>query len=156
MPGDNVATNRRAFHDFFVEDRLEAGVALAGHEVKSVRQHHVSLDEAWVEVRGGELWVKSMSIKPYQTGPGQPPLDPTRDRKLLLRRAEITRLQRQVRQKGYTLIPLRMYFTARGYAKLEVGMCRGKRQYDKRETLKARDEQRSTERALAERSKPRR
>jgi len=152
-----VATNRRAYHDYFVEDKLEAGLALTGCEVKSVRAHQVSLQEAYVEIRQGEAWVVGMRIAPYQTGPGQPAPAVDRPRKLLLRRAEIVRLDRRVRQKGYTLIPLRIYFGARGYAKVEVGLCRGKRQYDKREALKERDERRRTERVLAERARgPRR
>ncbi len=151
MPDTTVATNRRAYHDYFVEDKLEAGVALAGCEVKSVRAHHVSLQEAYIEIRSGEAWVVGMRISPYQTGAGQPALEPNRPRKLLLRRREIDQLDRRVRQKGYTLIPLRLYFSDRGYAKVEVGVCRGKRQYDKREAIKERDERRRTDRALAER-----
>lgn len=154
MPDTTVATNRRAYHDYFVEDKLEAGLALAGSEVKSVRAHHVSLQEAYVEIREGEAWVVGMRISPYQVGAGQPLLPPDRRRKLLLRRREISQLDRRVRQKGYTLIPLRIYFSAGGYAKLEVGLCRGKRQYDKRETIKERDDRRRTERALAERNRP--
>jgi SsrA-binding protein len=151
VPETTVATNRRAYHEFFVEDKLEAGIALAGSEVKSVRAHHVSLQEAFIEIRRGEAWVVGMRISPYQTGAGQPELLPDRSRKLLLRRRELDQVDRQVRQKGYTLIPLRMYFSEGGYAKVEVGVCRGKRQYDKREALKERDERRRTDRALAER-----
>ncbi len=153
MSESTVATNRRAWHDYFVERRLEAGIVLAGNEVKSARAHHVSLQEAYVEVRGGEVWVIGMRISPYQTGAGQPQLPPDRDRKLLVNKREIRQLERQVRQKGYTLIPLRMYFNDRGYAKVEIGLCRGKRQYDKREALKERDEKRRTERALSERER---
>ena len=151
MPDSTVATNRRAYHEYFVEDKLEAGLTLAGSEVKSVRAHHVSLQEAYIEIRRLEAWVVGMRIAPYQTGAGQPDLLPDRPRKLLLRRRQIDQLDRQVKQKGYTLIPLRMYFSDLGYAKVEVGVCRGKRQYDKREALKERDEQRRTDRALAER-----
>ena len=151
MADTTVTTNRRAYHDYFVEDKLEAGLALAGSEVKSVRAHHVSLQEAYIEIRNGEAWVVGMRISPYQTGAGQPTLAPDRPRKLLLRRREIGQLERGVRQKGYTLIPLGMYFNDRGFAKVEVGLCRGKRQYDKREAIKERDEKRRTERALSER-----
>lgn len=153
MSESTVATNRRAWHDYFVERRLEAGIVLAGNEVKSARAHHVSLQEAYVEVRAGEVWVIGMRISPYQTGAGQPQLSPHRDRKLLVNKREIRQLERQVRQKGYTLIPLRMYFNDRGYAKVEIGLCRGKRQYDKREALKEREERRRTERALSERER---
>lgn len=148
-----IATNRRAFHDYFVEDRLEAGIVLAGPEVKSVRAHQVSLQEAFVEIREGEVWVRGMRIAPYQAGSAHQEQPPSRPRKLLLRRREIASLERRVRQKGYTLIPLRMYFNDRGYAKVEIGLCRGKRLYDKREAIKERDERRRTERALAERGK---
>ena len=151
MADTTVATNRRAYHDYFVEDKLEAGLALAGSEVKSVRAHHVSLQEAYIEIRNGETWVVGMRISPYQTGAGQPTLEPARARKLLLRRREIDQLDRRVRQKGYTLIPLRIYFNEGGYAKVELGLCRGKRQYDKREAIKERDERRRTDRALSER-----
>ncbi|NLO72824.1 MAG: SsrA-binding protein SmpB [candidate division WS1 bacterium] len=146
-----VATNRRATHDYFIEDRLETGLVLTGNEVKSVRARHVSLQEAYVEVREGELWVVGMRISPYQVGPGQPEVSPHRPRKLLASRRQIVQLQRQVRQKGYTLVPLRVYFTQRGLAKLEIGLGRGKRQYDKREALKAADEERRVQRALSER-----
>lgn len=151
MPETTIASNRRAYHDYFVEDKTEAGIALAGSEVKSVRAHQVSLQESYIEVRNGEVWAVGMRIAPYQTGAGQPDLAPDRPRKLLLRRREIDQLDRQVRQKGYTLIPLRVYFNERGLAKIEIGLCRGKRQYDKREAIRERDERRSTERALAER-----
>lgn len=148
-----IATNRRAFHEYFVEDRLEAGIALAGSEVKSVRAHQVSLQEAFVEVRDGEVWMRGMRIAPYQAASAHEEPPPARPRKLLMRRREIASLERRVRQKGYTLIPLRMYFNDRGYAKVEIGLCRGKRLYDKREAIKERDERRRTERALAERAK---
>ena len=151
MSEGTVATNRRATHDYFIEDRLEAGLVLSGHEVKSVRARHVSLQEAYVEIREGEVWVVGMRINPYQTGVGQPDAAPDRPRKLLVNRRQISQLERKVRQKGYTLVPLRLYFTPRGYAKLEVGLGRGKRLFDKREALKEADEKRRTDRALAER-----
>ncbi len=151
MSDGTVATNRRATHEYFIEERVEAGLVLAGNEVKSLRARHVSLQEAYVEVRGREAWVVGMHINPYQTGPGQPDLPPDRPRKLLLSRREITKLERQVRQKGYTLVPLRLYFSEAGYAKLEVGVGRGKRQFDKREALKEADEKLRTARAAAER-----
>lgn len=153
--GGLVASNRRAFHDFFIDEKIEAGISLLGPEVKSVRAHHVSMSEAHAEIRDGEVWLLGMYIKPYEaTGYGLP--EAVRPRKLLLTRQEIHRLDRQVRQKGYTLVPLRMYFGASGYAKVELGLARGKRQYDKRETLAERDAQRRDERALRdyERARP--
>lgn len=143
-----VATNRRAWHDYFVDDTFEAGLALEGCEVKSVRAHHVSLQEAYATVKDGEVWVHGMRISPYEPARDNP--DPSRDRKLLLHRREIRRLERGVREKGYTIIPLRLYFNERGRAKLEIGLCRGKRQYDKREAIAEREFERRKQRALAE------
>ena len=133
----NVATNRRAYHDYFIEDKLEAGIELQGPEVKSVRAHHVSLAEAHAEMRDGEVWLLGAHITPYRAA--HTVVDPLRTRKLLLTKGEIRRLERRVLQKGYTLIPLRMYFARSGYAKVEVGLCRGKRQYDKREAITRRE-----------------
>ena len=147
--GGNVASNRKALHDYTVEERLEAGIALQGPEVKSVRAHHVTLTDAHAELRPDGVWLINAHITPYRAAT-HVTLDPLRPRRLLLGRGEIRRLERQVRQKGYTLIPLRMYFSASGYAKVELGLCRGKRQYDKREALAERDAQRRSERALVE------
>lgn len=149
-----AATNRRAFHDFFIDDKIQAGIALLGPEVKSVRAHHVSLTEAHAEIRDGEVWLLGVHITPYGAT-AHTPLDPVRPRKLLLTRGEIRRLDRQVRQKGYTLVPLRMYFAASGYAKVELGLARGKRQYDKREAIAERDAQRRDDRALREHERSR-
>lgn len=146
--GDRTAaTNRRAFHDYAVEDRVVAGIALAGPEVKSVRAHHVNLADAYAEIRDGEVWLIGMQISPYKAAT-HVSVDPLRERKLLLQKQEIRRLERQVRQKGYTLIPLRLFFAPSGYAKVELGLCRGKRQYDKREAIAEREAQRRTERAM--------
>ena len=143
-----VATNRRARHDYFIDSSVEAGIALEGAEVKSVRARHVSLAEAYATVVNGEVWLHSMRISPYEPARDNP--DPTRPRKLLLSRREIRRLQRQVREKGLTLIPLKMYFNSRGYAKIELGVCRGKREFDKREAIADREYERRTQQALAE------
>ena len=144
----SVATNRRAYHDYFVEDELEAGLELRGPEVKSLRAHHVSLAEAHAEIRNGEVWLLGMHITPYQAA--HVVLDPLRTRRLLLRRSEIRRLERGVLQKGYTLIPLRIYFSTNGYAKLRLGLCRGKKQYDKREAIAERESERRAQRAMRE------
>jgi SsrA-binding protein len=148
--GDRAAaTNRRALHEYFVEDRVQAGLALVGPEVKSVRAHHVTLSDAHAEIRNGEVWLIGMQITPYKAAT-HVSTEPLRDRKLLLQKAEIRRLERQVRQKGYTLIPLRVYFAPSGYAKVELGLCRGKKQYDKREVIAEREAQRRADRAVRE------
>jgi len=143
-----VATNRRAWHDYFVEDQIEAGLALQGSEVKSLRAHNVSIREGYAAINRGEVWLHGVRISPYEPARENP--DPTRDRKLLLSRREIRRLERGVREKGYTLIPLKVYFNKRGYAKVQIGLCRGKRQYDKREAIAERDYERRKQRAMAE------
>ncbi len=147
MSARNVATNRKASHDYHIEDRIEAGIALTGPEVKSVREHRVSLAESHARVEDGQAWVYGVHIARYRAG-GRVDQDPTRRRRLLLHRSQIRRLERAVMQKGVTLIPLRMYFSDTGYAKLELGLCTGKRQWEKREAIKRRDEQRRTEQAL--------
>jgi len=149
-----VATNRRAWHDFFVDETLEAGIVLEGCEVKSIRAHHVNIAEAYATITGGEVWLHGMRVSPYAPARDNP--EPTRPRKLLLNRREIARLERRVREKGYTLIPLKVYFNDRGYAKVQLGLCRGKRQYDKREAIAEREFERRKQRALAEHERGRR
>jgi SsrA-binding protein len=143
-----IATNRRARHDYSVEDVMEVGLVLEGSEVKSLRAHQGNIGEAYATVNAGQVWLRGMRISPY--APARDNADPTRDRKLLLSRREIHRLERAVREKGYTLIPLRLYFSPRGYAKIELGLCRGRREYDKREAIAEREFERRTQRALAE------
>ncbi len=153
MSSSVVATNRRARHDYFIDDTIEAGIVLQGPEVKSVRARHVSLSEAYATVEDGEVWLHGMRISPYQPAVHQNP-PPTRSRKLLLKKQEIRRLARRVREKGYTLIPLRMYFAPSGYAKVELGLCKGKTKYDKRETIAKREYERRKQQALSERGRP--
>ena len=141
-----VATNRRAFHDYFVEERLEAGLMLVGTEVKSLRAGRCNLRDGYVRIDGWEAWLENVHISPYTQG-GYANHEPMRPRKLLLHRREIASLIGKVRQKGYTLIPLRIYFV-RNHAKVEVGLCRGKRQYDKRAALAEADAKREMERAI--------
>jgi SsrA-binding protein len=141
----DVAVNRRAFHDYFIDDRFEAGMVLMGTEVKSLRAGKCNLRDGYVRIDGTEAWLEGVHISPYAQG-GVTNHDPTRPRKLLLHRDEIATLIGKVRQKGYTMIPLRVYF-ARNRAKVEVGLARGKRQYDKRQTLAAADARREMERA---------
>lgn len=149
-----IATNRKARHNYFIEDTLEAGLVLTGTEIKSIRAGHVSLQEAYVTYRDGEMWVMSMHIAPYDPAHRENH-DPLRPRKLLMHKREILRWYDNVRQKGYTIIPLQLYLR-RGRAKLEIGLAKGKRQYDKRQTLAKKDAQRRIDRALGEQKRGRR
>jgi SsrA-binding protein len=140
-----IVSNRRAFHDFHVEERFEAGLALLGSEVKSLREGHVSLGEAYAQVKEDEVWLVGASIEPYkQAAQGHAR---TRDRKLLLHRREIAEIRDGTDRKGYTLIPLRMYFKD-GRVKLEIGLGRGKNVADKRQAIAERDAKRDVDRAL--------
>lgn len=146
-----VGTNRRALADYFVLERLEAGVALVGSEVKSLRAREVSFKDAYAEIQKGEIWLRNLHISPY-TQAGRYAPDPVRPRRLLLHRAEIARLLGKVQQKGLTLIPLSIYF-AHGKAKVELGLAKGKAQYDKRRAIAERDARRDVERVLRENQK---
>lgn len=147
-----VALNRRARHDYHLEELLEAGIQLTGSEVKSLRQGRASLQEAYAKVRGGEVWLVNLHIAPYeQAGPFNH--DPLRPRKLLLHKAQIRRLVGKVKERGYTLVPVRVYFR-RGLAKVELALARGKKQYDKRADIRKREAERQIARALAGRRRP--
>jgi SsrA-binding protein len=141
-----VLTNRRARHEYHIEETYEAGLALTGTEVKSLRAGKASLQDAYARIQGGEVWLVNMHINPYEQG-GTFNHDPLRARKLLLRVEEIRRLVGKVQQKGYTLIPLRIYFR-RGYAKVELALARGKKLYDRREDIARRDAERQIARAV--------
>jgi SsrA-binding protein len=141
-----VAVNRRAHHDYHIEETLEGGLVLTGTEVKALRAGRASLQEAFAKVEDGEVWIHRMHIPPYEAG-NIFNHDPLRPRKVLLHRREIERLRARVEQRGYTLIPLRLYFT-RGLAKVELGVARGKREVDKREAIAAREAARQIARAL--------
>lgn len=141
-----VAQNRRARHDFFVEESIECGIALHGTEVKSMRQGKVNLKESYAQVRDNEVLVQSMHISPYEQGSIYN-TDPLRPKKLLLHKAEIRKLKEQVQQKGYTLIPLSVYLRD-GRMKLELGVCRGKQLHDKRDAAASRDAQLDIARAM--------
>ena len=142
----DVAVNRRAYHDYFVDEKYECGVVLTGTEVKSIRGGKCNLRDGFVRIDRSEAWLENVHISPYAQG-NLMNHEPVRPRKLLLHRKQISSLIGKVRQKGYTLVPLRMYFT-RNHAKVEVGLCRGKRQYDKREAIAERDAKREIERAM--------
>jgi SsrA-binding protein len=141
-----VAVNRRAFHDYFIDEHYEAGIVLTGTEVKSLRAGKAQLRDGFVRIDGHEAWLENVHISPYTQG-GYVNHDPIRRRKLLLHSEEIASLIGKVRQKGYTLIPLRVYFK-RNHAKVDIGLARGKRQYDKRQALAAADARREMARAL--------
>jgi len=144
-----VATNRKARHEYFIEDQYEAGIVLTGTEIKSVRAGAVSLGEGYVQVRNGELWLYDVHIARYEQA-GQSSHDPQRPRKLLMHRKEIARLQSNTQERGYTIIPLRMYIKNGKLAKLEIGVVRGKRQYDKRAVIAKRDADRRIRREWKE------
>ena len=144
-----VTVNRQAYHDYFVDETYEAGIALAGTEVKSIRAGHANLRGADARVKDGEVWLDGMHISPYEQG-SYMNQEPMRPRKLLLHRREIERLMGRVQQKGLTLIPLKMYIK-QNRVKIELGLCRGKKLYDKREAIAKRD----TERELARVAKQR-
>ena len=141
-----VITNRRARHDYFVLDVFEAGIALRGSEVKSLRDGRANLQDSFARVVDGEVFLYGMHVSPYAFAHSER-LDPVRERKLLLHRREITELAREVQEKGVTLVPLRVYFRD-GRAKVELAVARGKARYDKRQALAERDARRETERAL--------
>ena len=143
-----IAENRKAFHDYFVEESFEAGIELCGTEVKALRAGGVNLKDAWCSVVGGEMFVNGMHISPYDKG-NIFNRDPLRVRRLLMHKREIMRLYGLVKQDGYALIPLSLYFKG-SRVKVQVGLCRGKKNYDKRETAARRDMQREAQRGLKE------
>jgi len=147
MPERNVTVNRKARHDYEILETYEAGLVLTGPEVKSVRQGKVSLAEAYARVNKGELWLYNMHITPYDPVL-QRNYDPRQPRKLLMHRREIDRLMGLTQQRGLTLIPLRIYFNERGYAKVEIGLARGKRKVDRRREIMEREMKREVDRAL--------
>jgi SsrA-binding protein len=143
--------NRRARHEYFVEETLEAGLSLCGTEVKSIRLGKANLNDSFAMVRGREVFVVGFHISPYEKG-NQFNHDPLRDKKLLLHSSEIRKLQVQVSRQGFSLIPLAVYFKG-NRLKVELGVCRGKKLYDKRETLKERDDERDIERAFRQKQR---
>lgn len=142
-----IALNKKARHDYFIEERFEAGLALEGWEVKSLRAGRAQVTESYVHLRDGEAWLLGAHITPLNTASTHVHADPTRTRKLLLHRHELDRLVGAVERKGFTLVPLDLHWK-RGRAKIEIGLAKGKKQHDKRETKKARDWQRQKARIL--------
>ena len=146
----SIAVNKKAFHDYFVEEKHECGLVLFGTEVKSVRQGKVNLKESWVRIHNGEVWAEGMHISPYEQG-NIFNKDPLRVRRLLMHRREIMRLLGQVKQEGYSLIPLSLYFKG-SRVKLQLGLCKGKKLYDKRADMAAKSAKRDIERAMKSKS----
>ena len=138
-----IANNKKAFHDFFVEESLECGIKLFGTEVKSLRLGQASIKESFCQIRNGECFIVGMHINPYERG-NIFNKDPLRDRKLLLHRREIDRMLGKIKEQGYTLMPLRLYFKG-SLVKLDMGLCRGKKIYDKREDMKKKAQRRELE-----------
>ena len=150
-PVKPIASNRKAYHDYFVEEKYEAGLALCGTEVKSIRMGHVNLKDAFCVVKDGQMVVHGMHVSPYEKG-NIFNRDPLRPRQLLMHKREILRLYGRVKQDGYTLVPLSIYFKG-PHIKLEAGLCKGKKRFDKREAAAARDAKREMDRHLKERNR---
>ncbi|HAH18041.1 SsrA-binding protein [Eubacterium uniforme] len=147
-----IANNKKAYHDYFIKDTYEAGIELFGTEVKSLRMGKCSLKESFIRIDNkGEVMVYGMHISPYEKG-NIFNKDPLRPRKLLLHKYEINKLKAEIEQKGFTIVPLKVYFKG-GLAKVEIGLAQGKKLYDKRETLAKKDQQRDIERAFANKGK---
>ncbi|WP_367565823.1 SsrA-binding protein SmpB [Lacrimispora sp.] len=139
-----IANNKKAYHDYFIDEKYEAGIELAGTEVKSLRMGKCSIKESFVKIEKGEIFVYGMNISPYEKG-NIFNKDPLRVRKLLLHKIEIKKLEAKITQKGYTLVPLQVYFKG-SLVKVEIGLARGKKLYDKREDIAKKDQKRELER----------
>ncbi len=148
--GGTIAQNRRARHEYHVEDTFEAGIVLRGTEIKSIRAGKVSLADAYARIERGEAWIVGLHIAPWESTDVRFNHEPKRERKLLLHRDEIDELLGKTKAKGLTLVPLRLYITEQGKAKLELGLARGKQTWDRRREIAERDARRETERAMAE------
>jgi SsrA-binding protein len=147
-----IAKNKKAFHDYFIDETFEAGIELTGTEVKSLRERGASLREAFAIIKRGEAWLHAVHIAPYSHG-NRANVDPDRTRRLLLHKKEIRYLAGKTQERGTTLVPLKLYFNEANRAKLEIGLARGKKLYDKRAAIAERDQKRDVERALRERTK---
>lgn len=143
-----IARNRKALHDYEILERIEAGIVLMGSEIKSIRAGKITIGDGFAQYENGEIWLKNVHISPYEEA-GVWGHEPMRPRKLLLHKKEIAQLYRRVQEKGYTLIPLQVYLKD-GRAKIELGLARGKKQYDKRDSLRQKEDKRRIERALKE------
>ncbi|MEW6224847.1 MAG: SsrA-binding protein SmpB [Chloroflexota bacterium] len=148
--GDTIAQNRRARHEFHVEDTFEAGIVLRGTEIKSIRAHKVSLADAYARIEKDEAWIIGLHISPYESTDVRFNHEPKRARKLLLHRSQIDELLGKTKAKGLTLVPLRIYINDHGKAKLELGLARGKQTWDRRREIAERDSRREMDRAVAD------
>jgi SsrA-binding protein len=149
VPEQTIAVNRKARHEYLIEETFEAGIVLTGTEIKSIRAGKVNLQDAYARIERGEAWLIGATIAPYEGG-NRYNHEPRRTRKLLLRRSEIDELVGRVGAKGLTIVPLRLYITGRGHAKVELGLARGKQLHDRRREIAARDARRELDRELAE------
>ncbi len=149
--GNAIAQNKKASHDYFIEDTIEAGLVLDGTEIKSIRKGKVQLKDSYIQIRNGEAWVSNMHISPYEQG-NIFNHDPIRTRKLLLHKRQIQQLNYDIKRDGYTIVPLKMYIKD-GYAKLLIGLGKGKKNYDKRQDLKKKDAKRDMARAMKDRAR---
>ncbi|MGY8780544.1 MAG: SsrA-binding protein SmpB [Fidelibacterota bacterium] len=145
-----AATNRKAFHEYHILDKYEAGMELLGSEVKSLREGNANLKEAYVLIRKGQAWIVGVHISPY-SHTGFEGHEPIRDRRLLLHKREIEKIKSSLDQKGLTAVPLQLYFNSKGRAKLEIGIAKGKKTYDKKASIRERDIKRDTQRELRNR-----
>jgi SsrA-binding protein len=139
--------NRSAFYEYFIDNRYEAGMVLLGTEVKSIRAGKVSFNDAYCQIHNGEVWIKSLHIAEYSHG-NLNNHEATRDRKLLLQKREIKKIAAALKEKGFTLIPLRIFFNSKNLVKIEIGLARGKKLHDKRDTLRKKDAEREMKRAM--------
>ncbi|HQV60722.1 MAG: SsrA-binding protein SmpB [Chitinophagaceae bacterium] len=139
--------NRQAYHEYFIDAKYEAGMVLLGTEVKSLRAGRASFNDSYCLIHKGEIWIKSLHIAEYSHGTVNNH-DPLRDRKLLLEKREIKKIEAKLKEKGYTLVPLRIFFNEKNLAKIEIGLARGKKLYDKRESIKQKDVEREIKRYL--------
>lgn len=150
--GKVITDNRKARHDFFIEETFEAGIALQGTEVKSMRLGRVNLKDSYAHIQNGELILSNMHVSPYEKA-SHFNHDPIRDRRLLMHKREIMRLWGKTREKGLTLVPVKLYFNEKNKVKVEIGLAKGKKLYDKRDDLAKKDSERQVEKALRERQK---
>ncbi|WP_020620431.1 SsrA-binding protein SmpB [Paenibacillus daejeonensis] len=147
-----LAQNKKASHDYFIEETFEAGMVLTGTEIKSIRRGRANISDAFATIRNGEIFIHNMHVSPFEEGNRHNPSDPTRARKLLMHKAQINKLLGLSKQEGYSIVPLKIY-SRNGFAKLLIGLGKGKKQYDKRESAAKKDAQRDIQRALRERQK---
>ena len=147
-----IANNKKAYHDYFVDETFEAGIVLTGTEVKSLRENKANLRDCFATVRRGEVWLHGVHISPYSHG-NRSNVQADRERKLLLHKGQIRYLIGKTKERGYTLVPLKIYLSPGNMVKVEIGLCRGKKLYDKRDAIAERDHARDVERSLRERTR---